>query len=116
MRKYLLIGMGVALLAGAGAAFAQMGPGGPHGRDGMDRDRMDRFDDGDGPDAMAMMHRMHHRHSQGAAFRLKRGDMEIDVRCSPEEPMSACVNAASMLLDKANGNTASPAPSAPRTP
>ena len=87
MRKYLLIATGVAILAGSGAAMAQVppggGPGGPeehHERWGM----------------------MRHRHEgDGAAFfRFRRGDAEMDIKCPAMENVQACVAAASTLMDK----------------
>lgn len=36
----------------------------------------------------------------GASFRIQRGDVRLGVRCAPNEPMQACVAAASALLDK----------------
>ena len=38
--------------------------------------------------------------SRAAAFMIERGDTKIHVRCAENEPMQACVNAASALLDK----------------
>ncbi|UFN47602.1 hypothetical protein LPC08_16475 [Roseomonas sp. OT10] len=41
-----------------------------------------------------------------ASFRIERGDVKIGVRCAPNEPMQACVAAASALLDKVAGTPA----------
>jgi hypothetical protein len=90
MRKILLAGTGLMLLAGGGVALAQMPPGGPGGRGGPD--------DMEAHGRMEMHHHMRMR--PGAAFRFRRGDAEIDVRCAVREPMQACVAAASALLDK----------------
>lgn len=120
MKRYLLIGTGIALLAGGGVALAQMSPG------GMDRMERGGYDGSEmrgpgmhGPGMMPPhdydMMRRHHGEGEGpgsaAAFRFKRGDMEIGIRCSEREPVQACVNAASALFDKING-----ASSAPKTP
>ena len=88
MRKVFLIGTGLALLGGGGVALAQVPPGGP---DGMERDT--------GPHERMEMHHMHMR-PRGAAFRFRKGDTEIDIRCAVREPMQACVAAASALMDK----------------
>jgi len=48
-----------------------------------------------------MMRRMGPPPSKAAHFRLRRGDALIDVKCADDEPMKACVDAASVLLDKA---------------
>ena len=90
MRKLLLAGTGVLLLAGGGVALAQMPPppAGPGPQDGATgpRERMEM--------------RMMHMRPRAAGFRLRRGDAEIDIRCAPNEPMQACVNAAGTLIDK----------------
>jgi hypothetical protein len=75
---------------GGGGGWRRM-----HGMQGM-MDRMER----------------HHRfasESEGAHFRLRRGQAVIDVKCPENESMQACVSAAGQLLDKVagmrNGNT-----------
>lgn len=94
MKKILLVGAGLALFAGGGVAMAQMPPGGqdgpgPHGPG-----------PGMGPrERMEMMQHMR-MPPRGAAFRFRRGDAEIDVRCAEREPMQACVAAATALMDK----------------
>ena len=37
---------------------------------------------------------------RGARFEIRRGDTRIDVKCAPDEPMKACVEAATVLFDK----------------
>ena len=94
MRKLLLIGAGLAVVGG-GAAMAQMPPHGPNDDGPGDRGM-------GGRERMEMMGHMHHRDGgdDAARFRFKRGDMEIDIRCSDREPTQACVAGASALLDK----------------
>ncbi len=56
---------------------------------------------------MAM--RMHHRMAmmqKSAGFRFKRDGAEIDIRCAADEPTKACVDAASLLIDKVVSATA----------
>ncbi len=98
MRKVLLVGAGLAVLAGGGVAMAQMppgpglngpGPGGPGPRPPGMMEQHDRM-------AMRMMQMA----SRSAAFRFKRGDTEIGIKCAADEPTQACVAAASALIDK----------------
>ena len=141
MRKVLLVGAGLALLAG-GTAFAQtsdgQGPqggppgppggppgqqggppgfqggppgfqggmpggpnggpgGGPHGFDGHGPGHPPFMGPMAGP-ARMFMHMMRNA-SESARFHLRRGDAELDIKCSATEPMMACVNAANTLLD-----------------
>lgn len=49
------------------------------------------------------MMRMHGRMappSKAAHFVLHRGDAVVDIKCAEDEPMKACVDAATVLLDK----------------
>lgn len=121
MKRYVLIGAGLMLLAGSGAALAQMPPGGPEGEDGphhgpMGGPMMEHGPMMGGP----MMRHWGHRGpmSGGAAFHFKKGDMEIGVRCSENEPTYACVQAVGELLGKLNGTASSTpdATTAPTTP
>jgi hypothetical protein len=41
--------------------------------------------------------------ARGAAFFLRSGDASMAVRCDPQDSMKACVEAATMLMDKARG-------------
>jgi len=89
-------------LGAAGAAVAQpapqpgapepgpMGEGGMHGRPPMHGGM-----GGMRPGMMGMM-----RPSKGARFHFSRNDGVVDVKCAEDEPMRACVDAASALLDK----------------
>lgn len=111
MRKLLMIAVGMAALGG-GVALAQMPPGGPDGQQGMQgmqgmhgmgQQGMGRHE------RWEMMEHEHDRHGGGAAaFRFRKGDMEVGIKCSDREPTQACVSAASALLDKLNA--------APKTP
>ena len=96
----MLVG-GAVLLGVAGPAAAQPAPsgtpepgptseGGPNGHAGMHG----------GPPLMrpGMMRMM--RPSKGARFHFSRNDGVVDVKCAEDEPMRACVDAASALLDK----------------
>ncbi|HET6183265.1 MAG TPA: hypothetical protein VFA03_06680 [Acetobacteraceae bacterium] len=75
------------LALAAGPALAQGGPPpGPRGPHPMPP-----------PEMWRMMHEMH---EAGTAFRFKRGDQEIDIRCGADQPLQACVNAATTLMDK----------------
>lgn len=89
MRTYLLAG--AALLAMAGAAAAQPAP-----PDGPPRDEMRMGGPHGGP---GMMRRMMEA-SRGARFHFERGDARVDIRCAADEPMRACIDAATVLLDK----------------
>jgi hypothetical protein len=140
MKRALIIAAGCALLAGP--ALAQSPPPGPD-RDG---DRMERRDVGwdrdwrggwgrgdrdrdDEPRDLAEGWRgawgRHHGHHRGAGFFLQSGDTRLAVRCDQDEPMRACVDAATTLLDRVrspptSGATATPPVSssagAPATP
>ncbi len=47
------------------------------------------------------MHMWHHApRSRAASFHVERGDAEIHIQCAEGEPTRACVDAASVLLDK----------------
>jgi hypothetical protein len=50
----------------------------------------------------------------GASFVVRSGDTRLAVRCSPQESMRACVEAATTLLDRAR--TAEQRPGAPTPP
>jgi hypothetical protein len=121
MKRALIIAAGCALLAGP--AWAQSPPSGPD-RDGDRMDRRDmswdrdrrggwrrgdrdrderpyRDDDPRGPGEGwhgGWSRDGGHRH--GAGFWLRSGDTRLGVRCDPNEPMRACVEAATTLLDR----------------
>jgi hypothetical protein len=51
------------------------------------------------------MHEHHMAMMQGAAaFRFRRGDAEIDIKCAASESTKACVDAAATLIDKINAS------------
>jgi hypothetical protein len=118
MNKLLMLGAGLALLGAAGVASAQPTsppsalsapqvqpappPGGP--------DRPMPPPPPGGPRGPGMGDRpmgpmMAPPHSRAASFMLERGDASIHIHCAEGEPMQACVNAASALLDKVGGMT-----------
>ena len=89
MRNYVLAVAGVILVAGSGAALAQMPPAG--GPDEGAEHRHERWG----------MMRHHRPEGDGAAFfRFRRGDAEMDVKCPAMENVQACVAAAGSLMDK----------------
>ena len=103
MKRLTLIGAGLAMLAGSGVAMAQMPPPSPGATD---------MHDGGGPGArFEMMRRM--RHESGAAFRFRKGDASIGIKCPSAETVQACVSAAGTLIDKISSM---PQPAAPKTP
>ena len=83
MWKYLILGA----IALSGTAIAQPAPS-EGGR-------------GEGPPwGHRMMMRRMMEGGKAARFHISRGESVIDVRCAADEPMKACVDAASALLDK----------------
>jgi hypothetical protein len=125
MKKILMLGVGLVMLGGTGFAMAQAPQppaGGPPQVEGAaprpDRGPGDRGPGDRGPGERGPgergpgergMHRgsgMHGHHrfgpppSKAASFSIERGDTRIRIRCAESEPMQACVNAASALLDK----------------
>jgi hypothetical protein len=69
--------------------------GGPMGKEGM-RGAMGHH---------GWMHRGEEHQGGGAVFAFRRGDQNIFIRCAEDEPMRACVDAASRLINavKAGG-------------
>ena len=61
---------------------------------------------------MPMMHHPHPHASRAASFHVQRGEDEIHIQCAEGEPMRACVDAASVLLDKLATLPPAAAPSA----
>ena len=135
MKRVLIVAAGCALLAGPLPALAQSPPTGP------DPDRMERRDVRDVRDGRGEWRRddryreewhgyrddgprgpeggwhhgrgWHGGHRGGAQFWLRSGETRLGVRCDPNEPMRACVDAATMLLDRARALTS---PGAGTTP
>ncbi|GAC1346535.1 MAG: hypothetical protein NVSMB18_29060 [Acetobacteraceae bacterium] len=77
-------------------AVAQMAPGEGPGRRPMGEGEHEW---GEHRGEHGMMMRMMEA-SRGARFHVSRGDSVVDIRCAAGEPMKACVDAASALLDK----------------
>jgi hypothetical protein len=125
VKRALIIAAGCALFAGPVPALAQSLPPGPD-RDGDRMVRQDmrgdrdwrggwRRDDGDRDDRRAYRDDGQRGSEEnrnwgggrddsprrGAHFWLRSGDTRLGVRCDPNEPMRACVDAATTLLDKA---------------
>src|SRR6476619_4656812 len=116
MKRLLMTAAGCALLASSSGSWAQSRPDGSgldprEGYARRDRDRDDRrpYDgrrsyhgwDGSGGSR------------GGARFWLRSGDVRLGVRCDPNEPMRACLDAAMTLLDKARSLPSASATSAP---
>ena len=115
--KYSHIAAAAALsLVIGGVAIAQPAPpAGPPG-EGMNRPGMTMAPEGDGPGHMGghMEGRMggrmggpgrgemmrHMMGEKAARFDMRRGDTRIDIKCAADEPMKACVEAATALMDK----------------
>ena len=108
MKKVLLTGAALGILV-VGTAVAQTpppppgpppggpdGPGRPH-FPGPGPGMMGPGGPGHGPERMMHMMEMM---SKGAAFHLRRGESRLDIKCAENEPMKACVDAATALLDK----------------
>ena len=90
------------LMLTAAAALAQGAPdrGDRRGRDGGVEDLL--RDLGEMRDPGEMGGRLRGA-ARGAAFFLRSGDASMAVRCDPQDSMKACVEAATMLMDKARG-------------
>ncbi len=91
MVKYMLVG--VLALVAAGVASAQPAPPPEGPRDGMRGEEMR------GPHGHGMMRRMMEG-GRAARFHFTRGDATVDIKCAADEPMKACIDAATTLLDK----------------
>jgi hypothetical protein len=97
----ILLMIGAVILLSAASALAQDAPSAatPPPADGP-MPGIPRPPMGDRGGWMAM-HRHHMAMLQkAAAFRFKRGDAEIDIKCAVDEPTRACVEAAATLIDK----------------
>lgn len=85
MQKLLCTAAALALAAGP--AFAQPPPPpGPHGPWGPKEQH-------------EMMMRMMHERA-GDSFRFKKGDDEVDIHCSDQQPVQACVEAATRIMQQ----------------
>lgn len=109
MNKWLVAGTGLALTLG-GVAVAQTAPppGPPAGMEG--RPQMGGPQEG-GPDEggrhgrhggwMGMRgHRPPPPIGKAAFFRFHKGDASVAIKCPDDEPVKACVDAATALMDK----------------
>ena len=121
MKRLLMTAAGCVLLASSSASWAQSGPDGS-GLDPSEGYARGRWDDGDRDRDDRRPYdgrRPHHRwdgsggSGGGARFWLRSGDVRLGVRCDPNEPMRACVDAAMTLLDKARSLPSASATSAP---
>ena len=86
---------GAFILFGVAAAHAQGAPPAELPQGGPEAGMMH------GPMGGPMgMHRPMMMMQKSAGFRFKRDGAEIDIRCAAYEPTKACVDAASVLIDK----------------
>lgn len=106
MNKVFVAGAALGAMLAAGVAVAQSPPPGApppppgemRGPQGGPEGEMRGPHGGMG--MMRAMHDMHHRDSKAAHFRFRKGDAMVDIKCADNEPMKACVDAGSALLDK----------------
>lgn len=102
MNKWLIAGTGLALSLG-GVAAAQTPPGPPPAPPaGMEGPPGAHEGGRHGPHGGWMGMRGHRPPpmSKAAFFRLHKGDASVSIKCPDDEPVKACVDAASALLDK----------------
>jgi hypothetical protein len=97
---------GTFLLLGAIAANAQGAPSAPPSQPAAPESGMQRPPMGGRGEMMRMHMRRMAMMQKSAGFRFKRDGAEIDIRCAADEPMKACVDAASLLIDKVVSSTA----------
>lgn len=101
MKILTMLGAAAIVLGTAGMAAAQPAPPAP-----PEMAPMGERGPNDDPGMHGGPHRMHPgmmpmmRPSKGARFHFSRNDGVVDVKCAEDEPMRACVDAASALLDK----------------
>ncbi len=98
VRLYLLTG--AFILLGAVAANAQGAPGTPPPPSGAPESGMMHPPMGGHSGYMGMRHPPMGMMQKSAGFRFKRDGAEIDIRCAADESTKACVDAASVLIDK----------------
>jgi len=108
MKKLVLAGLALTLMASA--AFAQADAPPPPPPAAADSAAPDNAPPPPpGPDSMRDRHGPPHGREAGppppppskaAHFRLRRGDVEIDAKCADDETMKACADTASQLIDK----------------
>jgi len=105
MKKILMLGVGLVMLGTTGVAMAQAPQppaGGPPQVEGAAPRPEARGPGERGPHRGPGMHGPHRfgPPSKAASFSIQHGDTRIRIRCAENEPMQACVNAASALMDK----------------
>jgi len=110
MKKIVLAGLALTLMASA--AFAQADAPPPPPQTAVDSAAPDNAPPPPpppGPDGMRDRHGPPHGREAGppppppskaAHFRLRRGDVEVDAKCADDETMKACADTASQLIDK----------------
>jgi hypothetical protein len=91
---------GAFLVLGAMAAHAQGAPGAPPPPPGGPEPGMMHPPMGERGGYMGMHRPPMEMMQKAAGFRFKRDGAEIDIRCASSEPTKACVDAASVLIDK----------------
>ena len=109
MRKVLVVAAGLAMVTSS--AFSQSSDdtserGSSYSRRDRDLDDLLRGIDGEMGRGAA---------SRGASFLLRSGDATVAVRCDPRDTMRACVEATTILLDRARA-ALPPAGSGPSGP
>jgi hypothetical protein len=106
MRTLTLLGAAAIVLGATGVAAAQPVP--PPGTPEVEatNEGAPTQDAHGHPGMHGGPHWMRHgmmRPSRGAHFHFARNNGVVDIRCAEDEPMRACVDAASVLLDKLAG-------------
>jgi hypothetical protein len=99
VRKMLVVLTGLGAVVAAGVAVAQApSPPSPPSPPAEMRTGEHRADE---HGWRGMMHGMHRPPmSKAAHFMFRRGDQVMEIKCSDDEPMKACVDAAAVLMDK----------------
>jgi hypothetical protein len=114
MKPWMWMSAGVGVMMAAGVAVAQVPPPAPPGGLGtpppsppgemMRGGPVPHEGPHEGPHGPWMMRHMMEMHrpppSKAAHFRFRKGDAMVDIKCADDEPMKACVDAGSALLDK----------------
>src|SRR3954452_13540409 len=115
MKELLVAVAGCVLLASSSPAWAQPAQygRGPNPYGGYARGGWRGGDDDGDPDDRRSYRRLDHSRGGGAQFWLRSGDTRLGVRCDPNEPMRACLDAAMTLLDKARSMPSGTAPPTP---
>jgi hypothetical protein len=98
---------GALILLSAVSANAQSAPSAPAPAGNPEPAAAEAPDGGRGG-FRGMHHRPFEMMHKAAGFRFKRDGAEIDIRCATNEPTRACVDAASVLIDKVATMKAAP--------